>query len=286
MSAKTAVIIPARYGSTRFPGKALADLCGKPLIRHVWERASAARCAGGGSGGGASGGASGAADGAVGLCAVATDDERIAEVVRSFGGRVLMTSASHRSGTDRLAEAASILGLARSDLVVNVQGDEPLVDPADVDLLAGLMQRDGRCQMGTLACPLRAESDATDPNVVKVVVDAAGYALYFSRSLIPGRRPGGGGAEGASAHGMLAHVGMYAYRVGFLRAFAAMEPGRLEEAEGLEQLRALERGFRIAVGLARGVSLGVDTPDDLREVERLLSGAGAGAGGLEGAEGL
>ena len=249
MSVSTAVIIPARYGSVRFPGKALADLCGKPLIQHVWERASRAACAG--------------------LCVVATDDERIAAAVRGFGGRVVMTAASHRSGTDRLAEAAEKLGLSRCDLVVNVQGDEPLVDPADVDLLAGLMSRDARVQMGTLACPLADDSDVSDPNVVKVVVDDAGRALYFSRSPLPGWRRG---EDAASRAVMLSHVGMYAYRVGFLRVFAAMPPGRLEQAEGLEQLRALERGFGIAVAVTEGRTVGVDTPADLAAAARLLTG--------------
>jgi 3-deoxy-manno-octulosonate cytidylyltransferase (CMP-KDO synthetase) len=237
------VIIPARYGATRFPGKPLADLAGKPLIQHVVERARAAR--------------------GVALVAVATDDERIAEAARGAGARAVMTGAA-RTGTDRVAEAARRLE-PRPAVVVNLQGDEPLIEPAAIEALLAAMS-DPSVKMATLARPL-AEGELLRPHVVKVVCAANGDALYFSRAPIPHRREGG---ESALAR---AHVGIYAFREPFLQEFAALEPGRLEGEEALEQLRALERGHRIRVVETGYGGFGVDTPEDLERARALLARA-------------
>lgn len=239
--------IPARYGSTRFPGKALADLAGRPLIWHVYQRASLAR--------------------SLDEVWVATDDERILQAVEGFGGRARMTSRSHRSGTDRLAELVRDLPC---DLVVNVQGDEPLIEPEAIDRAVEPLAKDPALPLGTLACPLDPEA-AGDPNVVKVVVDREGFALYFSRAAIPYLRAGGRGPEGpGQATPVLQHLGLYVYRRETLLQVAAWEPTPLELAEGLEQLRALERGIRIRVVVTDHPSVGVDTPADLERVRRIL----------------
>jgi 3-deoxy-manno-octulosonate cytidylyltransferase (CMP-KDO synthetase) len=238
-------IIPARYGSTRLPGKPLVPIAGKPLVQHVWERARGAR--------------------RLAALVVATDDERVARVVRSFGGEAVMTSPSHPTGTDRLAEVAS----ARSEgIVVNIQGDEPLVDARDIDVLVDGLAADASCVMATLAAPLDDRAAAEDPNVVKVVCDAAGRALYFSRALIPWPRQQPGPPQRAT---WSRHVGLYAYRREFLMEFASWPPSPLERAEALEQLRALERGRAIRVLPARGRYLGVDTPGDVTAVESALA---------------
>lgn len=229
-------LIPARYGSTRLPGKALAVVAGKPLIRRVWEQAHKI-------------------PGLDGLW-VATDDERIRDCVLGFGGQVLMTRPDHPSGTDRLAEAASLLGLGPFDLVVNIQGDQPLFPPRVVTALVALFEQDCSLVMATPARRFTDPALAADPNVVKVVWDHRGRALYFSRSPIPcwrnGERPV-----------YFRHLGIYVYRVGFLQDFVSLPPGRLEQAEKLEQLRALEYGYAIRVLETEGETLEVDTPADL-----------------------
>jgi len=240
---KFGVIIPARYASTRFPGKPLADLGGRPMIVRVCERAAA----------------SGAAS-----VHVATDDARIAEAVRASGHAVVMTRADHASGTDRIAEAAARLGLADADIVVNVQGDEPLVPPALIAEVAQTLEKKTAAQVATACHPLRDEAALASPNVVKVVMDAQGYALYFSRSRIPYPRE-----AGAACY---RHAGLYAYRAGFLGKYARLEPCQLEKAEALEQLRVLWHGYRIAVVVSEtDIPPGVDTPQDLETVRRLLS---------------
>jgi len=246
-------VVPARYGSTRFPGKPLVEIAGKPMIRHVWERAREARLLKG--------------------VVVATDDERIRRVVEEFGGDVMMTSPDHPSGTDRLAEVAQS---RPATIYVNIQGDEPLVDPGDLDVLVAGMVAEPGFEMGTLAVPLDDPRAAEDPNIVKVVCDAAGRALYFSRAPIPYPRhpaePAQGGPDPFVFRGAWRrHIGLYAYRGAFLKAFATWEPTPLERTEGLEQLRALERGSPIRVFPARGRYVAVDTPGDLRLVESALS---------------
>jgi 3-deoxy-manno-octulosonate cytidylyltransferase (CMP-KDO synthetase) len=236
-------LIPARYASKRFPGKALADLLGKPLLQHVVERAAQAR--------------------SLSEVVVATDDPRIADAVRGFGGKVEMTAASHPSGTDRIAEVAQHL---ECDLVVNIQGDEPLIIPAEIDAAVAPLLDDATIPMGTLACPLPL-AQATDPNAVKVVVGVNGFALYFSRAPIPHLRDGHAG--GASPY--LLHIGLYVYRRDVLLKLASLPPTPLEERERLEQLRALEHGIRIRVVTTGHPSIGVDTPEDLERVRRLLT---------------
>jgi len=230
---KAVAIIPARYASTRLPGKPLLAETGMPLICHVLEAAGRA--------------------GRLDAACVATDDERIRDAVEAFGGRAVMTRADHASGTDRLAEAADALGLADDDIVVNVQGDEPEIDPAYIDRLVDLLVDSG-APMATLAAPLD-ERAAANPNNVKVVLAADGAALYFSRAPIPCDRDGTG-AE------YLLHMGIYAYRKRFLTAFAAWPRTPLERVERLEQLRALENGHRIAVGVVPAAAPGIDTPED------------------------
>jgi 3-deoxy-manno-octulosonate cytidylyltransferase (CMP-KDO synthetase) len=237
-------IIPARYGSTRLPGKPLVPLAGKPLVQHVWERARRARRLAG--------------------LVVATDDQRIANVVAGFGGNAVMTSSGHASGTDRLAEVARSRSAA---LYVNIQGDEPLLDPADVDTLVDGLALDPSVPMGTLAVPLADPREAEDPNVVKVVCDASGRALYFSRARIPHPRHREADRPDAAWR---KHIGIYAYRRELLLEFASWPPTPLERMEGLEQLRALERGCAIRVFPARGRYHGVDTPEDVAAVQIAL----------------
>ena len=247
---KVLAIIPPRYGSTRFPGKMLADKTGKFLIQHVYERVRQA--------------------GRISRVLVATDDERIRQAVVSFGGEAVMTSPAHPSGTDRVAEA---LGDIRCDLVVNVQGDEPEIEPATVDTLVELMTRSSDCAMGTLACPFSAipDPDPADPNCVKVVVDREGRALYFSRSLLPYPRETNGQCRDLDR--CYLHIGIYAYRPSFLNLLTTLPPTPLEKTERLEQLRVLEHGHRIAVGLIDHAVPGVDTSDDYEAfVQRVRRG--------------
>ena len=237
---KCAVIIPARYASTRFPGKPLALLAGRPMIRHVYEKA-AASCA----------------DRVV----VATDDRRIADAVAAFGGEAVMTSESHPSGTDRVAEALRKIG-GNYEVVVNVQGDEPLIPTSVIDELIAVMKAQPELPMATVAVP--GSRETMTENNVKVVFGADGNALYFSRSMIPFLRRGG------VECGVWLHWGIYAYRRDALERFVALPPGRLENAEKLEQLRALENGIAIRVLTSELQSIGVDTPEDLAAAEARL----------------
>jgi 3-deoxy-manno-octulosonate cytidylyltransferase (CMP-KDO synthetase) len=245
-------IIPARYASTRLPGKPLADIHGKPMVQHVWERARQAR--------------------AVGRVLVATDDERVAQAVRGFGGEVMMTSPHHPTGTDRLAEAAGRVGAA---VVVNVQGDEPLLDPRWIDVAVAPLVDDGGVGMATLSLPLRTVEEMMAPAVVKVVSDVHGDALYFSRSPIPHVRGGTleDAARAAVARGLARrHAGLYVYRLEVLQRLAALPPSPLEQAESLEQLRALHHGIRIRVSEVDGQAPpAVDTPEDLDTVRALMA---------------
>jgi 3-deoxy-manno-octulosonate cytidylyltransferase (CMP-KDO synthetase) len=241
MSAVTA-IIPARWASTRFPGKPLVELCGKPLVQHVWERAGRAKL--------------------VGRVIVATDDMRIAEAAFAFGAEVALTSPRHATGTDRLAEVAK--KLKSSSIIVNVQGDEPDIAPATIDRLVRALQGNPKLGMVTAANPVTDPADVHNANVVKVVTDLAGRALYFSRSVIPHDRDGRGGIK------YLRHQGIYGYRRKVLLDFVKWKPTPLEEAEKLEQLRALEHGVAIGVMLVKRGSIGVDAPEDLVRAERAL----------------
>ncbi|MBF0612669.1 MAG: 3-deoxy-manno-octulosonate cytidylyltransferase [Magnetococcales bacterium] len=239
---QVAVVIPARYASSRLPGKPLLDINGKPMIRHVWERASQCR-----------------ADRVV----VATDDERIADVVRGFGGQVVMTSADHTTGTDRVAEAARLLG---AEILINVQGDEPLLDAGAIDALIRPMVEDERLPMATLAHPIASLEELSSPDVVKVVCNVRGNALYFSRSPLPYQRDGG-----PSMDGVLRHMGIYGYRADFLQTYARLPPTPLEQREKLEQLRALENGYAIRVVVVEKGGMGVDTPADLAKVRLVMA---------------
>jgi 3-deoxy-manno-octulosonate cytidylyltransferase (CMP-KDO synthetase) len=242
-------IIPARFGSTRFPGKALANQTGKFLVQHVYERVVAAE--------------------RVDRCIVATDDERIVDAVQSFGGEAAMTRSDHASGTDRIAEVVQGLDGRPDDIVLNVQGDEPEIDPADLDRLIDRLAADANCPIATLACPFPPGSDPGDPNGVKVVCSRQGTALFFSRALIP--HP----AAGQNIEWLL-HLGVYAYRRAFLLEMASWEPTPLERIERLEQLRVLENGRAMAVTIVPHAFVGIDTPADYgRFVERQQAKAGA-----------
>jgi 3-deoxy-manno-octulosonate cytidylyltransferase (CMP-KDO synthetase) len=244
-------VIPARYGSTRLPGKALLPLAGKPMLQWVHERARAAG----------------------GEVVIATDDERIATAARGFGADVVMTAVTHASGTDRVAEVARLRGWRDDAIVVNAQGDEPLLPPELVLQVAGLLARHPGADIATLAAPIHQLAEFLDPNAVKVVCGLDGRALYFSRAPIPWQRDGApaGLASQASWAGSRRHIGLYAYRVGALQRMAALAPTALEQAEKLEQLRALEHGFDIRVAepcVAPGPD--VNTPADLERVSALL----------------
>jgi 3-deoxy-manno-octulosonate cytidylyltransferase (CMP-KDO synthetase) len=246
------VVIPARYASTRLPGKPLRDLLGKPMLQYVFEAAS--RCG-------------------AGQVVIATDDPRIEAAARGFGAEVCMTSSEHASGTDRLGEVVRTLGWPDESIVVNVQGDEPLMPPALIGQVAEDLAGHAQAALATAATPLVAAGEFFDPNVVKVVTDRDGFALYFSRASIPWDRDLLQNGEKALPIGIvpLRHIGIYAYRVGYLNRYAQMRPCPLEQAEQLEQLRALWYGERIHVAEARQrPGPGVDTEDDLRIVEQLL----------------
>lgn len=237
-------VIPARYASTRFPGKPLALLAGKPMVRHVYERVRLAP--------------------SVSLAAVATDDARIEAAVAEFGGLAVLTG-DHATGTDRVDEAVRTLSarMEPPDYVLNVQGDEPLIDPNDLErLIQGLLARP-QAVLGTLVHPLRSEAELNDPNVVKAVLDREGRALYFSRSPIP--HPRGPGAPG------LRHLGVYLFRRDFLHTFALLPPTPASEREQLEQLRALEHGYDIHCFSADTLGFGVDVPEQLPQMEALLA---------------
>ncbi len=245
------VVIPARYASTRLPGKPLADIGGKPMVLHVLERALEA-----------------GAESVV----VATDDVRVQQAVEAAGYAALMTSPDHQSGTERLVEVAETLGWPDDALVVNVQGDEPLIDPALIREVARQLVVHDDAVMATLAHPIHDHADFVNPNVVKVVADEAGYAVYFSRAPIPWPRDAFA-AQQPMPHelGALRHIGLYAYRAGFLRTYAMLAPSPLERHEMLEQLRVLWHGHRISLGLTPSAPApGVDTPEDLARVRALL----------------
>jgi 3-deoxy-manno-octulosonate cytidylyltransferase (CMP-KDO synthetase) len=248
------VIVPARYASTRLPGKPLIDLGGKPMVVRVLEIAARAGAA---------------------FSIVATDDQRIADAVAAAGGEVMLTSPEHATGTDRLAEVARRKDLDPSLVVVNLQGDEPGLPAALVELVARTLQRSPEASLATLATPLSQRSEVFDPNIVKVVTDRAGRALYFSRAPIPWQRGVfDGGANGPLPAGpYLRHIGLYAYRVSTLLTLSATPTTALEQAESLEQLRALWLGMTIQVALAEALpSGGVDTPEDAARVQKLFEG--------------
>lgn len=236
----TLCVIPARYASTRLPGKPLADIAGKPMISRVFDRASKAKLV-------------------TGVIA-AVDDERVYEAVVSNGGTAMMTRKDHATGTDRLAEVAA--AHPEAELIINVQGDEPLIDPEIIDALAAAFDEDKELQMATVKSPMHNKEEMTNPNNVKVVTDKNGYALYFSRSLMPYPR------EDTSVT-VYKHIGIYAYKREFLLNYAKMEPTPLEKTESLEQLRALENGFRIKVIETEQTFVGVDTAEDLAKVNEI-----------------
>jgi 3-deoxy-manno-octulosonate cytidylyltransferase (CMP-KDO synthetase) len=257
-------LIPARMASTRLPDKPLADIGGEPMVLHVARRAR---------------------DSGARLVAVATDSERVRDAVEAGGVAALMTRADHPSGTDRLAEAADLLGLADDEIVVNVQGDEPQIPPALVASVAALLHASPDCAIATAAHAVGDADDWMSPNVVKVVLDASGRAMYFSRAPIPFARDALAGfprrlpAElpATLAGTILRHVGLYAYRVSFLRAYRALDPSPLESIEALEQLRALWHGHRIAVAVTdEAPPAGIDTPADLERVRRAFAQARGG----------
>jgi 3-deoxy-manno-octulosonate cytidylyltransferase (CMP-KDO synthetase) len=255
------VVIPARYGSTRFPGKPLVEVAGRPLLAWVLERAR--RCS------------------AVEVL-IATDDERIAQLGRRLGATVAMTRADHASGTDRIAEVAALRAWKESDVVVNLQGDEPLMPAALLDQVAAALASHPEASIATVATPLHTLAEFLDPNVVKVVTDGAGRALYFSRAPIPWNRDAAQGPDVAPRFdGARRHVGLYAYRVAALRQLAGLAPTRLEKLESLEQLRALESGLQIrVVDASERPGADVNTPRDLIAVAAALSAsAGPGQGG-------
>ena len=239
-------VIPARYASTRLPGKPLVPLGGKPMIQRVWERVRQAQ--------------------SVSDVIIATDDERIRSAVQAFGGDVAMPRSDHRSGTERVAEAA----LARGDaeIIVNVQGDEPLIEPSAIDAAVEAVREDLEVSVATLAVPISKPADIMDPNVVKAVLDFDGNALYFSRAPIPWVRDRSGPVH--AKH--LKHLGLYVYRRAALLEFATFPQGDLERIEQLEQLRWLENGYRIRVAETEYDSVSVDVPEDIPRVEQLLAG--------------
>jgi 3-deoxy-manno-octulosonate cytidylyltransferase (CMP-KDO synthetase) len=246
------VLIPARMASTRLPDKPLADIAGKPMVVRVAERARASSAA---------------------RVVVATDSPQVMDACGAHGVAAVLTRADHASGSDRLAEACGLLGLADDDTVVNVQGDEPLIAPALIDAVAALLARRPEASMSTAAHPIAGADEFRNPNVVKVVLQADGLALYFSRAPIPWWRDGSQAGAPALPEALpLRHVGIYGYRAGFLRRFPALPPAPVEQCEALEQLRALWHGHRIAVHVTPDApGPGIDTPEDLERVRRLFA---------------
>jgi 3-deoxy-manno-octulosonate cytidylyltransferase (CMP-KDO synthetase) len=245
MKREIVCIIPARYESSRFPGKPLADLCGKPMIQHVYERVAKSK--------------------AVPYVAVATDDRRIFDAVKQFGGNAIMTSASHRSGTDRIAEAVKTLNLPADAVVVNIQGDQPIFEPAQVDEVIQPLLDDPSINMSTLIYKIVRDEEITHPHAVKVVLDHQHFALYFSRATVPYVRDKNLKAD------YYKHHGIYAYRRDFLDVFTGLPEGKLEKLEALEQLRALEFGYKIKAVISRYDSVEVDNPQELERVLRILT---------------
>jgi len=255
-----AAVIPARYHSSRFPGKPLVDICGKPMVQHVYERAKESTL--------------------VGEIMVATEDDRIADVVRKFGGKVVMTSPDHSTGTERVAEVARGI---EAEIIANIQGDEPLIRGAIIDEAIRPIISDESIHISTLKSSITRVNDWFNPNVVKVVTDRDGFALYFSRSPIPFFRNKSGedgrfisleqeyGDDSLPSGPLYRHIGLYVYRRSLLLSISQMEPTPLEAAEGLEQLRLLENGWRMMVVPTDYHPVGVDTPEDLREVREILA---------------
>lgn len=246
------VVIPARLGSTRLPRKVLLDLGGKPVIQHVWEAAQR----------------TGAAE-----TVIATDSDEVVDVCRGFGAEVQLTSAQHRSGTDRASETARLRRWGADAIVVNLQGDEPLMPPALVRRAAALLAAAPEAHIATLCHPIHAPDEWHNPNVVKVVMDLRGYALYFSRAPVPWRRDGSTAVAPQMPAGLAyRHIGLYAYRVAALEEFSQLPSAPLEDCEALEQLRALTHGFRIRMGVVdEPPPRGIDTEDDLKAVVALLA---------------
>ncbi len=243
---KTIVIIPSRYGSTRFEGKPLHLINKKPMIQHVYERSRQASM--------------------VDDVLVATDDRRIVAAVEAFGGKAVMTSDKNRSGTDRIAEAAEQIGLAGDDIVINVQGDQPLMDPRCLDQMVAPFSEEPHLEMSTLAFKIVREKEIADPKDVKVTFNNSGYALYFSRASIPLARDTG------TRHDTFKHLGFYAYTRNFLEIYKKLSEGTLEAVEKLEQLRVLEHGYRIKVVVTPYDSPEVDLPEDIPRIEALMRG--------------
>ncbi len=242
---KKVAIIPARYGSSRLPGKPLLDIHGQPMICHVYRRTASISF--------------------MDSVAVATDDERIAECIRAMGGDVFLTDPEHESGTDRIAQVAREMGLSPDTIVVNIQGDQPLISPEPVLQMVELLEQNRELDMATAACPMHPD-EVDDPNRVKVVLDSSYRALYFSRSRIPFDRDG----SAPSGPGYLRHIGIYAYSNRFLQKFVDLPASWLENMEKLEQLRALENGFNIGVAVVDQAPLDVDTEADLEKVRNLM----------------
>ena len=242
---KAICVVPARYSSTRLPGKPLKLIAGVPMICRVYDRASQAKL--------------------IDKAIVATDDERIFNAVKEYGGEAMMTRADHPTGTDRLAEVAN--NFSDVDVIVNVQGDEPLIEPSLIDDLIRLFNEDPNLQMATVSTELKEESEINNPNNVKVISDLNGYALYFSRSVIPYPR-------NAGKSKVYKHIGIYAYRRDFLLKYAKMSPTPLEQSESLEQLRALENGYKIKVLRSDNQFIGVDTEEDLKLVNEIYNKMG------------
>jgi 3-deoxy-manno-octulosonate cytidylyltransferase (CMP-KDO synthetase) len=241
--AKVVVVIPARYGSTRLPGKPLVSIAGKPMIQHVFERAKLAQC--------------------VNQVIVATDDERIVKAVEAFGGEARMTRSDHRTGTERVAEVAAHV---EGDVFVNVQGDEPLLDPAAVNAAVTSLLEDPPASIATVATPIKTPADIMDPNVVKTVLDFEGNAIYFSRAPIPWVRDTA--SKVLARH--LKHLGLYVFDREALLEYPTLPPGELERIEQLEQLRWLENGWKIRVAEVEHDAVSVDVPEDVARVEKLL----------------
>lgn len=242
-------VIPSRFGAVRLPGKPLVEIAGKPMIQHVWERASRAT--------------------KLAKVVVATDDERIRSAVQKFGGEAIMTRADHRSGTDRVAEVAAS---AHADIFINVQGDEPLVSPEAIDALVDAIADDKSVQLATLAVPLQHAKDIMDPNIVKVVLDFNSDALYFSRAPIPWVRD----TKNPVHARHLKHLGLYAYRKEALLDYNTLPPGDLERVEQLEQLRWMENGYKMRVAETEHDAVSVDVPEDVARVEKLMREASQG----------
>lgn len=242
------VVIPARYASTRLPGKPLLDIAGKPMIQHVYERAC---------------------DSQAGAVYIATDDQRIADAVAAFGGECLLTRDDHQSGTDRIQEVAQQLALPDDRIVVNVQGDEPLIPPATIRQVASALNEHQEAGISSLYHRIHDEAEWQNPNAVKVVTDEDGYALYFSRSPVPWQESP---AKTGNPLQAKRHVGIYGYRVSTLNAFVSWRPATLERSERLEQLRAMYHGVKIIMSEAEeALPAGVDTPEDLESIRRFLT---------------